>query len=101
MHGEEELLALAARQHGLAHQKQAAKLGTSRSSLDHLVRTGRWRRRGPHVLQSAGAPKTSRQDAMLAVLDLNPDGAAISHQSAARSWGLPGFSGRPIHVTGD
>jgi very-short-patch-repair endonuclease len=38
---------------------------------------------------------------MLAVLDLNPDGAAISHQSAAARWGIPGFSLSPWHVTGN
>jgi very-short-patch-repair endonuclease len=101
MHDEERLLALAARQHGLAHQKQLAESGFSRSARDHLVATGRWRRRGGHVLQAAGSPESIEQAAMLAVLDLDPVGAAISHQSAAARWGLPGFSLRPFHVTGD
>jgi hypothetical protein len=101
MHDEDALLALAARQHGLAHQKQITKLGIPRSGIDHLVRTGRWLRRSPHILQSAGAPSTPEQATLLAVLDLNPEGAAISYNSAAARWGLPGFRLRPLHVTGD
>jgi very-short-patch-repair endonuclease len=38
---------------------------------------------------------------MLAVLDLNPDGAAVSHHSSAARWGLAGYSLLPYHVMGD
>jgi hypothetical protein len=98
---ETELLALAARQYGLAHQKQLAALGFVDSALRHLIDTGRWVRRTGHVLQLSGSPHSPEQEAMLAVLDLNPDGAALSHRSAAARWGIPGFSLLPLHVIGD
>jgi very-short-patch-repair endonuclease len=98
---ENRLLALAARQQGLAHRKQLAEIGVTESAIRHLVARGEWHRRTGHVLQLVGAPETDEQLAMLAVLDLNPNGAALSHQTAAARWGLPGFAVRPYHVIGD
>jgi very-short-patch-repair endonuclease len=98
---EPEILTLAARQHGLAHRKQLAELGVTESALRRAVQRGRWKWRTGHVLQLVGVPPTSLQDAMLAVLDLNPDGAALSHDTAAARWGLTGFDLHPFHVMGD
>jgi very-short-patch-repair endonuclease len=97
---EQELLALAARQYGLAHRKQITSLGLGPSAIRHLTDTGRWHWRSGHVLQLTGAPATADQDAMLAVLDLNHEGAALSYQTSAAMWGLPGFATRPFHVVG-
>jgi very-short-patch-repair endonuclease len=98
---EQPILALAARQHGLAHRKQLSELGVTESALRRSVDRGRWHWRTSHVLQVAGSPPTIEQDAMLAVLDLNPDGAALCLHSAAARWGVPGFSIRPFHVMGN
>jgi very-short-patch-repair endonuclease len=101
MHDEAELHALAARQYGLAHQKQLTRIGLRRSARDHLVESGRWYRLTEHVLQIAGSPSSELQAAMLAVLDLDPYGAALSVHTAATRWGLPGFALRPFHVMGN
>jgi very-short-patch-repair endonuclease len=98
---ENEILALAARQYGLAHQKQLASYGVGPSGIRHLLNSKRWIRRTGHVLQLAGTPASTKQEAMLAVLDLNPDGSALSHQSSAARWATPGFQVRPFHVIGD
>jgi very-short-patch-repair endonuclease len=97
---ETALLALAARQHGLAHRKQFDELGVDRASFRNLIERERWVWRSCAVLQLRGTPSTIEQKAMLAVLDLDPKGAALSHQSAAARWGIPGFSVVPLHVTG-
>jgi hypothetical protein len=95
-----DALSIAARQHGLAHEKQLAELGLTRSARHHLLASGRWIRRTGHVIQLVGAPCTPEQEAMLAVLDLGQH-AALSHHSAASRWDIPGFSLRPFHVTGN
>jgi hypothetical protein len=95
-----DALSIAARQHGLAHEKQLAAIGLSRSARHHLLTSGRWIRRTGHVIQLAGAPRTPEQDAALAVLDLG-EHAALSHHSAAARWDIPGFALRPFHVTGN
>jgi very-short-patch-repair endonuclease len=101
MHNEEQLLrTLAARQHGLVHQRQLALIGLGESATRHLVSCGRWRRRTPSIIELDGVSQSDAQDAMLAVLDVGPL-AAVSFQSSASRWALPGFQLRPLHVTGD
>jgi len=97
---EAQLQALAARQHGLAHEKQLAVLGLSRSARQHLLTSGRWQRRGKHVYQLVGAPETEAQELMFAVLDLGLD-ATLSHHTAIARWGVPGFALFPAHTMGD
>jgi very-short-patch-repair endonuclease len=95
---EKELLTLAARQHGLAHTKQLTKLGIDTNRRRRLLESGRWRWRTPHVLELVGSPDTDLQTAMLAVLDLDPDGGALCLHSAAARWDLPGFTLHPLQV---
>jgi very-short-patch-repair endonuclease len=97
---ETEALALAARQHGLAHRKQLTKLGWTRNGLRHAVDSGRWNWRTDRVLELVGSAATPEQRVLAAILDLNVD-AAVSHTSAAARWGIPGFQLAPLHVTGE
>ncbi len=50
------------------------------------------------VLRLVGTPRTFRQRAMAAALDAGA-GAAVSHQSAAALWRLPGFPTGAMHLS--
>lgn len=100
MRDDTSLLSLAAQQHGLAHQIQLRQLGFNESAIRHRVEHGRWVRRTPSILQLAGSPETVQQRLMLAALDVGLD-SALSFDTAAARWGIPGFSLEPVHVTGD
>jgi very-short-patch-repair endonuclease len=95
----DEMLALAARQHGLAHRKQLTALGYTPSAIRRQVESGRLRWRTSRVVELVGAPDTREQRLMAGLLDLSTEAALSYHTSAAR-WGLPGFALHPIHVTG-
>jgi very-short-patch-repair endonuclease len=95
----DDMLALAARQHGLAHRKQLTALGVTPSAIRRQVASGRWRWRTSRVLQLVGAPDTEAQRLMAGLLDLSTK-ATLSFHTAAARWGLPGFDAYPIHVTG-
>ena len=57
-----------------------------------------WEAITPRVLRLVGAQRTFRQRAMAATLDAGA-GAAISHESAAALWRLPGFAPGALHVS--
>jgi very-short-patch-repair endonuclease len=99
MDAHSQLLALAARQHGLAHRKQITALGLSPEAVAHLVSSGRWSWRTGTVLELVGSPPTDKQYALACVLDL-AEGSALSHDSSVATWGVPGFALRPVHVVG-
>ena len=51
----------------------------------------------PRVVRRAGAPTSSSQRALAAVLDVGPD-SYVSHGSAAALWGVPGMTLEPVDV---
>ena len=57
-----------------------------------------WEPVTPRVLRLVGAHRTFRQRAMAATLDFGA-GAAISHESAAALWRLPGFAAGALHIS--
>jgi very-short-patch-repair endonuclease len=57
-----------------------------------------WEALTSRVLRLVGAQRTFRQRCMAATLDLGA-GAAVSHESAAALWRLPGFRPGPMHVS--
>jgi very-short-patch-repair endonuclease len=86
----ESIRSLAASQHGFVSRRQL----TARSIPQHIVRH-QIASRGllsvtRQVLRISGAPDVAEGPATIAVLDA-PDGAVLSHTSAAGMWGLPGF----------
>lgn len=82
--------ALGARQHGLVTRHQLLGLGLADHQVDHALKTGVLHgvRRG--VFRLSGSPPTQDQAWLAAVLAA-PDGAVLSHLSAAAAWGISGF----------
>ena len=88
---------LAAAQHGLIATWQLRALGALRQEVDRMVKSDAWERRTIRVLARTGAPETDERRLMAAVLDASP-GAAVSGETAASVWGVPGYRLDPIHV---
>lgn len=93
-----ELRALAERQHGVIARRQARALGASSEHLRRRVESPDWEALTSRVLWLVGARRTFRQRCMAAALDLGA-GAAVSHESAAALWRLPGFPTGAMHVS--
>ncbi|MGI8983850.1 MAG: endonuclease domain-containing protein [Acidimicrobiales bacterium] len=93
-----QLRALAERQHGVIARAQARELGADRHHLRRRAASPDWEALTPRVLRLAGAPQTFRQRCMAAALDAGA-GAAVSHESAAALWRLPGFPAGAVHVS--
>lgn len=99
MSRDEDVHALAARQHAAVARWQLAGVGLDAQWARRRVRAGDWCTAGGRgrVLVRAGAPRTPEQLLHVAVLDAGP-GAVASHRSAAWLWGLPGFDLDPLDV---
>ena len=82
-----ELGERATAQFGLLTAAQLITAGYSKRMISTRVRDGLFVRRGKGVLQLAGVETSWEQDLMAAVLTCQP-GAAASHRSAARLWGM-------------
>ena len=94
---ETSLLVQATSQHGLVHRSQLTAAGYSRDTVALLVRNGVLERLSSQVLRLRGAPATSGQRRLAAVLDAG-GGAALAHLSAAHVWGMARRSPRRDHV---
>lgn len=92
-----EIARLAAAQHGCITRRQARSVGLSESQVDRRCRTGALIPLHRDVYAVGHVPQVVETTWMAAVLALGP-GAHLSHQAAARLWGL---SDRrcPVHVT--
>jgi very-short-patch-repair endonuclease len=95
---DDDLRALAERQHSVIGRHQARELGATRGELDHRAYGIDWELPTANVMRLRGSAATDLQRAMTAVLDAGP-GTVLSHQSAAALWDLPGFRLRDLHVT--
>jgi very-short-patch-repair endonuclease len=93
-----ELRALAQLQHGVVSRSQARELGAKRHHLRRRLESPDWQAMTPRVLLLVGVPRTFRQRCMAATLDAG-NGAAVSHESAAALWGLPGFGAGAVDIT--
>src|SRR5882672_9048195 len=78
---------LTRRQHACIAVWQLRLLGATRTEVNRLRASKRWREPVPGVLVRAGTPPSDEQSAMAAVLGAGSD-AALSHGSAAAMWGL-------------
>lgn len=86
-------------QHGVLSRRQLLAVGIDSRRLRALQRRGTIECMTDGVIRLAGAPETTHQTVMAAVLDA-PPGAIASHQTAAFLWNLPGFDlPRETHVT--
>lgn len=89
---------LAARQYGCISLEQAVTLGMSEASVFRLCRRGVWNRGLPGVYVIVGVAVGWHQRLMAAQLWLG-DGCAVSHESAAALWCLPGFAVGPVEFS--
>ena len=89
---------LAAKHHGLVTDGELHALGMSIQQKARRVRAGLLVRLQPGVWAVPGAPPTFEQRLVAARLAAGSD-AAVSHQSAARVWGLRGATSQRIEVT--
>lgn len=93
----EELAHLAAVQHGAIHRGQLPEPLADRGAVRWLVTSGRLAARTKDVFVVKGSPETREQQAWIALLEAGP-GAALSHRTAIRLLGFPGFDGSGIDV---
>src|SRR4051794_12861700 len=82
--------------HYVARASDLVALGTNQDQLDHLVRQGILVRCGRGVLRLVGAAPTLEHRAAAACAASTK--VVVSHQSAARLWGLHGIHGDELHV---
>ncbi len=99
MHRHDDVLRIAADQHGLIRISQLVELGISPSSVAHAMSVGHLERLSDRVLRIGGSARTLDQAAMAAALDV--PGGAVAVFSAAALWQLPGFELEPVHVLTD
>jgi hypothetical protein len=76
---------LASRQHGLLERSQVLALVPSEAFIDNQVKQGRWLIRHPDVYVIAGAPHSTEQDILAALLAAGP-AAVASHRTALWLW---------------
>lgn len=96
----QELLAVLARQHGVASYQQLRKCGLSVKTIRGFVRRGELIEMGRHVLRHAVAGHSYQQRCHAGVLDVGHQ-AAVSYDAACVVWGFDGFAGRNVEVTID
>jgi very-short-patch-repair endonuclease len=78
---------LAARQHGIVTRRQLLALGFGRRSIEHRVARGRLFPVSLGVY-AVGWPALDRRRQWMAAVLAGGEGAALSHRSAAASWGM-------------
>lgn len=83
-------------QHGLITRDQLRQIPLTRSSIRHLVDSGRLIHLTRRVLMIPGVPHSELVDALCAALDT---GGVLSHSSGLALWGVPGFDISPVHTT--
>jgi len=95
---DEQIAAMAERQHGLVTSTQLSRLGASKEAIRHRREKGLLLPLRPGVLLVSGAPQSTMTRLLAAVLAAGP-GACASHRTAAFLYRLPGYRERPIDVT--
>jgi very-short-patch-repair endonuclease len=90
---------LAAAQRGVASRAQLLNLDFTDDSIEELTVRGWLHKVGPSVF-AIGHPGISRRGQAIAALLQVGDDAGVSHESAARHWGMKARSSEgPIHVS--
>ncbi len=77
-------------QHGAVSARQLREAGMARHAIRRRVDSGMLVPVSSRVFVLGGSPSTGARRVSAAVLDA-PDGAMLSHRSAAAWWNLPGF----------
>jgi very-short-patch-repair endonuclease len=93
----EPIRRLAAGQHGIVTRGQLVNAGVGPDTVDHWLKTGRLIKLHRGVFALGHLPPSPHARSMAAVLACGR-GAALSHRSAAKLWGLIRYEG-PIEIT--
>jgi hypothetical protein len=97
---DEQIAAIAARQHGLFGRAQAVALAAGSEAIRWRLRTGRWELVLPKVYRLAGTVETWDQRIMAVCLHWGP-GAVASHRAAAKLRGLCDQRHARVEITVD
>jgi len=89
---------LAGEQHGVVAKRQVDDVGIGRGSLDHRIRSGKWRRLHRGVYAAFNGELTPEARLWAAVLRAGP-GAVLSHETAAELQHLIDRPSPAIHIT--
>ncbi|HEX7277467.1 MAG TPA: type IV toxin-antitoxin system AbiEi family antitoxin domain-containing protein [Acidimicrobiales bacterium] len=89
---------LAAKRHGIITRHELMLLGLTTDQIKRRIRLGLLIRLHAGVYAVAGAPQTFERRVVAACLAAG-DGAAVSHRSAARVWGLRGAATERVELT--
>jgi very-short-patch-repair endonuclease len=92
---DQQLFAIASRQHGCATVTQALACGLSLDQVDHQVRVGRLERVGKGVVRTAGSYRSWEQALMAGLLTLGPE-ALVSQRAAGALHRFDGFHVGPV-----
>jgi very-short-patch-repair endonuclease len=94
---DERAIELAEKCHGVTSAARLRSAGLDHDQIRQLTRSRHWDRPTPTTFRRVGSATTPAQHLAIVVLDAGT-GAALSHLSAARWWGLTGCALHPIHV---
>lgn len=89
---------LTGEQHGVVAKRQVDDVGIGRGSLDHRLRSGKWRRLHRGVYAAFTGELTREARLWAAVLRAGP-GAVLSHETAAELQHLTDRPSLAIHIT--
>jgi predicted transcriptional regulator of viral defense system len=92
------IIAVATKQHRLFTRAQAFEAGADKSLIRRRLASGRWLLPAPLVYELPGEPRSFERSLWLAFLSA-PDGAVVSHWSAANLHRLEGFSPTRFDLT--
>jgi predicted transcriptional regulator of viral defense system len=85
-------------QHGVVELSQVRQANISRGSLEHRLKSGKWRRMHRGVY-AAFTGEVSREARLWAAVHRAGPGAMLSHESAAEAHGLSDEPSSEIHIT--
>lgn len=88
---------LAAAQKMVMARRQLNEAGVDRQAIGRRIRSGALEEITSRVLRIGGAPDSTEQRLMVALLHVGPE-TFLSHSTAAAWWGIAGFRVDPIHV---
>ncbi|HJR87188.1 MAG TPA: hypothetical protein VJ930_05980, partial [Acidimicrobiia bacterium] len=88
---------LAATQHMVMARRQLHEAGVDHQAIGRRIRSGALEEVTTRVLRIGGAPSSTEQRLMVALLHVGPE-TFLSHTTAAAWWGIAGFRVDPIHV---
>jgi very-short-patch-repair endonuclease len=94
---DDQIEALATRQHSLVAVWQLDALGARGQEISRLRRAPWWAPVTPRVLGLRGVPDSADRSVMAAVLDASP-GAVVCRAASAAMWGAPGTRRLPIEL---